>query len=106
MQIVFRVNPVCDFCSSPEIVVAYMVENFNLPQYGWGSDGPFAACSVCMKLIETGQSELLEQRSVTTFIQQYGRLIPAELMQPFVHDLHVEFWKRLKSKTGGRQWVM
>lgn len=85
----------CDFCSSKEVVVAYLIADFVLARWHWASEGAFAACKTCMKLIETGQQVALERRAFDTMIALHGRILPDELMQAYIHELHVEFWKRL-----------
>lgn len=93
-------HPICDFCSSPDIVVAYFVSRFVLPQWQWGSaDDTFAACETCMKLIETGQRSALEKRSLDTLIARHGRILPDELTRRFIHELHVEIWKRFGTRS-------
>lgn len=93
-------EPVCDFCGSLYIVIGYLIKDFTLPQYQWGSVGGFAACADCMKLVETGQRAALEKRAHDSFIEAYGRSIPSELIQIFIHDLHTEFWNQIERRMG------
>lgn len=98
--IVVSLSPVCDFCSSRGIVVAYLIEDFVLPQYQWGSSGAFAACGICRDLVEGGRVRELEERAVRTFSKLSGMEgFPEQVTRTFVRDLHTEFWLRLRCNT-------
>lgn len=89
-----NVPEICDFCSSPEVVVGYNIPDFELPEFGFGSKGGFAACAVCRDLIEDNQREKLMKRSVDTFASKYP-MFSRMYMYQFINVLHREFWKRL-----------
>lgn len=96
MEIVaVRLVPICDFCASEEVVVAYPIEDFIIPEFCWDSKGAFAACRVCMGLIESGQALTLEKRAFETFFQNREGLLSKEICFMFIRRLHGEFWKRL-----------
>lgn len=93
-------NPVCDFCSEPEVVVAYLIEDFSLAEYHWGSIGAFAACSGCRNLIEEGKVRELENRAVMAFrIANAALGMPEFILRRFIQRLHAEFWLRLRGGT-------
>jgi hypothetical protein len=101
-DVIILVNPVCDFCSGKPIVVAYLVEDFSLPEFHWGSMGvgAFAACAPCRELIEGGRVLELERRSVESFRGEPGlESIPQRVLEKFIRTLHREFWMRLRGGT-------
>lgn len=94
-------EPKCDFCSRTDIVIAYLVDDFEIPELGWGSKGAFAACSICKELIEAGLVDTLRERSVQTFKDEYGGIVPEVFMRRFINRLHSEFWIRLRHPVKG-----
>lgn len=93
-------SPVCDFCSSEDVAVAYLIEDFSLPEFHWGSKGSFAACTVCRDLIEGSKVIQLEERAYMSFRIATATLgIPEELMRGFIRRVHREFWLRLRGGT-------
>jgi len=95
--IVVALSPICDFCSAPGIVVAYLIEDFVLAEFDWGSKGAFAACGVCRDLIEGGRVLELEDRAFWTFKLGHQPFeIPDAIIRKFIRQLHREFWKRLR----------
>lgn len=91
---IYPLKEVCDFCSSADVVVGFLIEDFTLPEYGWGSKGGFAACEICKVLVETRQQAALEQRAFNTFVNRFGDVIPHAITRRFIRRLHSEFWKR------------
>ena len=63
--------PVCDFCSSPEVVWRYPAHNFIAYVIGdiaGQSVGDWAACPACKALIEAGDRVGLADRSAALLI--------------------------------------
>lgn len=97
--VIVNLSPVCDFCSSEGIVVAYLVEDFVLAEYGWGSKGAFAACGMCRDLVEGGRVQDLEDRAFWTFKVVHAPFeLPDEIIREFMRRLHREFWVRLRDR--------
>jgi hypothetical protein len=98
--IVVSLSMVCDFCSSKGIVVAYLIEDFALPEYNWGSTGGFAACDICRNLVEGGRVKELQDRAYQTFRMAHDvPELPDEIVRQFIRRLHHEFWLRLRGGT-------
>lgn len=86
---------ICDFCSSPEVVLAYPCRNFsseihvpNAP--GWSSDGWWAACANCAKLIEAGDRDGLARRAADTAPKPPG--MDLKILIRLIRELHDNFW--------------
>lgn len=98
--VIVALNPVCDFCAGTDIVVAYLIEDFSLPEFHWGSKGAFAACHGCRNLIETGKVRELEERALLSMRMELHELgVPVELMRAFIRRMHSQFWLRLRGGT-------
>ena len=63
-----RLIPICDFCSSPDVVW----------QYDAISAGVWAACEVCSALIKAGDREGLIKHSFATFTESLPFPLPVE----------------------------
>ncbi len=77
---------ICDFCSSPEVVQAYMAEDFTALEIReaenrtrFNSLGAWAACRECAALIEAEGWEALLERSLRTFL---ASMPPELVLQP------------------------
>lgn len=91
-------NPVCDFCRSAEVVWLYPCEDFEVPEAAWASQGAWAACDVCSRLIEGHLWRGLAHRvTVSEPDVQPGTPLWVALM-----DLHRRFNRH---RTGPRQAV-
>jgi hypothetical protein len=95
-------KPICDFCSSKDVVKSYACEPFRALDIPGAliidsADNAWAACAVCSNLIDTNQWDALTERSIETAqlpdMPEYER----ELTVQFVRNMHQQFRKlRLK----------
>lgn len=109
-------QPICDFCSSPDIHWRYRAADFQhdrlitalvLPitivgpieierkdiDIHWGSKGDWAACNVCHALIEANNRAKLTRRSAKTMLKRHPEITMSlrdaiELIGP----MHAQFW--------------
>lgn len=91
---------ICDFCSETPVVTSYPAKSFvsrTVPEVG--SEGGWAACSACKLLIDIEEWELLENRSLTTFLDNHGHIIPLDILAAFIHDLHLQFRQNRTTKV-------
>ncbi len=86
-------SEICDFCSSPDITRAYfcidfeMLVAFNIHQL---SEGAWAACDECGKLIDTEGWNLLAHRSVEKFVETFPFVLsPEEKLEFLSQMLHL-----------------
>jgi hypothetical protein len=90
-------EPICDFCSSPDIVKDYACESFeafDLQKKGrrmiGTSEGRWASCQICADLIDNNLWEELAQRSYET-----SGCSPddpyKEILLSFLRNMHRQF---------------
>lgn len=91
-------GPICDFCSGKEVYARYPAKTFNAVKAGEGqrtlyvnSEDDWAACQPCAALIDAGSWDGLLQRSVQTFREKYGSMVPEKALREFISDLHCQF---------------
>jgi hypothetical protein len=60
-------QPICDFCSTPDITRRYKCRSFDFV-LGWGSKGDWAACDRCAALVDGQKWDELAELSVVTFV--------------------------------------
>ena len=102
MEIRINVDkPVCDFCSSADVkwrllattdFIDTTVENITIRQE---SVGDWAACDICMDLIQRNAVVALTDRSMATMVEQCGPP-PEEIRSVLRQELeriHVMFWQ-------------
>jgi len=90
----------CDFCSSSAVRWSYPARDFvvsdlterlraqELP--GVGSEGSWAACETCHRLIQHGDRTAIAVRAGRKFARRYD--VPASLVLPELRKLHDQFW--------------
>lgn len=88
-------QPICDFCSSPDVTDSFNVRDFEMPS-GIGpqhiSEGGWASCATCAALVRRNQRTELLQRSAVTMGADtliHGQLFVA------LKVLHQRFWDNL-----------
>jgi hypothetical protein len=88
-------DPLCDFCSSPEVKWRYEVETFTLKGIpGTRSVEDWAACDLCHEFIEDGDYPKLALRSVKTAEEGTGVSIPSQFRRMAIEaigDMHKQF---------------
>ena len=63
---------ICDFCSSTPVTTSYPAVDTAVDLSGLhGSNGNWAACAICARLIDENDRDGLASRSVMTFIEEY-----------------------------------
>lgn len=87
----------CDFCSEPAPMWCYPAENFIAMRFGpvaSASDGGWAACDECHRLIEAGDRRALADRSAALLIVANPEFasVSDELRQQLA-DLHSGFFR-------------
>lgn len=85
----------CDFCSAPEIVMAYPCRDFlldpDMPGIpGQGSSGGWGACRACHELIARGDRERLAIRSARRMARKHA--VPYKLALRAVRESQDGFW--------------
>jgi hypothetical protein len=94
-------GPICDFCSSTEIVAQHICNPFVSHKDGpivlQDKDGIWCACAECDLLIRNGQRSLLLERSWRTFKEMYGFTHPA--LKEELRNLHEQFWLTRKEAS-------
>jgi len=89
--------PVCDFCSSPEVVWRYPAHNFIAYVIGdiaGQSVGDWAACPICHGLIESGRHAELTERSLTTLLGRQPEMKGAEAeLRDHIRGFHTMFFR-------------
>jgi|SRR5262245_4481970 len=101
-------SPICDFCSSREVVWRYPCESFGITaifmrtdgqtmEFPWASAGDWAACDTCALLIEQEKWQSLAERSFNTSTalkqMQNALLVKGEVVKAIL-KLHAQFRKR------------
>ena len=79
-------EPICDFCSAPEVAWSYDARDFGVvePDVGWGSRGGWAACEPCHNFIEANDKKGLRERSVENFYVAHPEM--AHIPKKFVRN--------------------
>ena len=88
----------CDFCTSHSVVKLYNCANFvfnGRPVFHRGSNGAWAACAICARLVDEDRWPELTDRAFRKFAKQHGpisRSAALRLRQQFsqVHKLFRE----------------
>lgn len=106
-------EPVCDFCSSPDVVWRYPAKNDEVSAVvvtedglmALGSLGDWAVCAVCAALIEDGNRLGLLARTLGTIPDLDGMRMPPEVVRQVTKRIHDGFWakrcgERRKAKEG------
>lgn len=86
----------CDFCSATAPAWCYPASSFIAVTVGplvSASEGGWAACEECHRLIEAGDRKQLAERSLTTLIEAHPEMAPVrdELIDS-LRDLHARFF--------------
>lgn len=115
-------EPICDFCSSPDLFYAYLAADFtaaevvipNAGTFALNSLGAWLACRECTDFIEEEKWEELLDRSFRSFRELHGpELGMTEADEPkmreFLRDIHTGFrsFRRGTSGSsgeGGERW--
>jgi hypothetical protein len=92
----------CDFCSDSNVVKSYPTADFTAPAPFSNviveqiSAGNWAACPTCADLVDRGAWEELTRRSVNTFYERNGHIIPRPVLVKAITRLHQEFREHRK----------
>lgn len=89
-------TPKCDFCSAHNPTWRYPCKSFTMNALQWGSEGDFAACDICHKLIQEDRYGELNARSVNIL---YGHLTSDDkkIVSLMLARMHAEF---ARNRTG------
>lgn len=89
-------DPMCDFCSSPEVAWSYDARDFEVvePEVHWGSRGGWAACEACHNFIEAHDKKGLCEHSVKMFYEIHTDMadIPKAFVRAQVMMMHEVFF--------------
>lgn len=99
-------DEVCDFCSATPIYASYDCADFVMDT-PMGKQVPldsvskeaWAACKVCSELVDKEDWEGLLDRSVETFRQKYGTVIPADWLRPELRKVHDLFRRNMRKAS-------
>ncbi len=106
-------EPICDFCSSPDLFYAYLAADFtaaevvipNAGTFALNSLGAWLACRECTDLIEEEKWEELLDRSFRSFRELHGPemgMTEADepTMREFLRDIHAGFRSFRRGRSG------
>lgn len=96
-------EPMCDFCSSPDVRWAFPSRDFSLEvpvkprlSLDWGSHGSWAACPACHAIIVRSDRERLAVRAAKRSIRRAARegdpAPPLSTLLSVIRRLHDKFW--------------
>ena len=86
---------ICDFCSTPNPTWRYPAKSFEAEQHGnvhINSEGDWAACDECHRLIQTGNREGLLTRTAQTYQEMFQTGEPLGYLFQMFQAMHAKFF--------------